>query len=77
MTLVTLFESHNPMQGLIDSIISGSRFRIFLSKGRYLIQFYLSNIYCPIKKISLDNDDAETSIAKAAMNYVRANFLKQ
>jgi staphylococcal nuclease domain-containing protein 1 len=45
--LLTALQRNGPMEGVVEFVASGSRFRIHLLKDNWIVSFLLSSINCP------------------------------
>ena len=45
--LLSALQGNGRMQGVIESVISGSHFRVHLLQYEWIISFFLSSIHCP------------------------------
>lgn len=73
------------MEGVIESVASGSHFRIYLHREHYLISFVCSSIQCPRLKprVATDENSGEETIEPAepfaveALNFAKEHFLQR
>ncbi|CAF1488719.1 unnamed protein product [Rotaria sp. Silwood1] len=83
--LLNVFQRNGRMEGVVEFVASGSRFRIYLVKDSWIISFLLSSINCPRaeRRIPLSNNlqqqkiEASEPFGAEALNFSKEHFLQR
>jgi hypothetical protein len=83
--VLTILKLHGRMEGVVECVISGSRFRVHLLKDDWIISFFLSAINCPrVERRKTSNVDTAHNQMEAgepfgieALNFSREHYLQR
>ena len=83
--LLPVLQRNGRMEGVIEFVASGSRFRVHLLKDNWIISFLLSSISCPRaeRRVPVSNNSQQQKIEAGelfgaeALSFSKENFLQR
>ena len=83
--LLNVFQRNGRMEGVVEFVSSGSRFRIYLLRDKYIISFLLSSVQCPRpeRRVPATGNSSTEKIEQSepfgpeALSFAKENFLQR
>lgn len=83
--LLSVLQRNGRMEGVVEFVASGSRFRVHLLKDNWIVSFLLSSINCPRaeRRVPVGGNSQQTKVEAAepfgteALSFSKEHFLQR
>ena len=79
-SLFKVFKRNGRMNGIVNFVVSGSRFRIHLLQENYIISLFLSSVQCPRPErrvVGAETVEPAEPFGTEALNFSKEHFLQR